>query len=203
MGKTEKLLLLIAVLLTVVAGAFWYVNLTAEPEVNTEDLVPNTGGDPSPESGTGITGGGPGENVVASLDVLENFGVAFEVVDDSTVNLVLEGDTLNVRSVEFVLSYDPEVLSIDAVQNGDLFDFFISQDNIDAEAGLVTLPFSFSGENLEVLTDGVIATLTFTKLGDADAEISVLEFDSEAQDYTQLIVENGDKYTINESSVVL
>ncbi len=204
MGKTEKLLLLIAVLLTVVAGAFWYVNLTTEDSSpNTDDLTPNSG-QPTLDSGTGIQGGGPGENVDTELEVLENFGVEFEVVDETTVNLVLRGDTLNVRSAGILVSFDPEMLSVTSVENGDIFDFFISEGAIDAEAGTVELPFAFGGEDVpEVMTEGIIGTLKVSKLSAEPTTLTVVEYSDDAEDYSEIIAENGDKYTIAETSVEL
>lgn len=208
MSKSEKLLLLFAVLLTIVAAGFWYVNLT-----NEEEALPDTG---SPTANTDRI---PGEDLgfdglpsftEENLEVLSNFGLTFASTGTDTVSVELSGDTLNVRSVEAIIKYDPNVVTITSVNQGELFDLYINTDLsegvLETEDGMayVSLVAAFAGEDLpSVVTSGVLGTITFERVTNDPVSFTLVEFGEGVNPYSKVVTEDGQTYTLAEESVSL
>ncbi|MCA9381428.1 hypothetical protein KC678_04135 [Candidatus Dojkabacteria bacterium] len=207
MAKSEKLLLLVAVLLTIVAVAFWSVNLTSK-----SDTLPDTNNttDTRRVPGEDLGFNGDPSFTEENLEVLPNFGVSLDSSELNTVSVDLKGDTLNVRSAEAVIMYNPDVVSITSITQGDLFDLYITTDlsePVEKDANgmaYVSIAGSFVGDELpEVKTDGTLATLEYTALTDAPAIFTVVQFEKGADNYSKVITEDGQSYTVAETSVSL
>ena len=204
MGKTEKFLLFTAVLLTVILAAFWFVNFTYQA-----DSGSNSNSSKSPKQNLDSRldiDGEPGTIFEQTVNIIENFRVQFSNVTENTVSIGLDGDTLNVRAVELVIAYDPEKISITSTENGEVFDLFISQGNIakdedGKEIGIVKMPLAFSLADIPLLEEGTIGVLSFNKLSEEPATLTILQYSDKDSDYSQVILDNEDKYTVEEVSI--
>ncbi|MCA9386554.1 hypothetical protein KC669_00820 [Candidatus Dojkabacteria bacterium] len=206
MAKSEKLLLLLAVLLTIVAVAFWSVNLTAK------DKQPTTVNDNQNQVAPGEDIGFNGNPSFTdeNLEVLPNFALSLSSSQVNEVNVALDGDTLNVRSAEAIVMYDPSVAKITSITQGELFDLYITTD-LDEEVmtdengmAYFSIAASFAGDELPaVMTDGVMGSFTYESLSEAPVTFTLVQFDDDAEYYSKVITEDGQSYTIKENSISL
>jgi hypothetical protein len=191
MEKTERLLLFVAVALTIVAGVFWYVNFSnTSDDTDDQQNEDNMQADPidtSPRS------------------IIQGFGFDFVQVDANTVQVVLNGSTENVRSAEVVVSYNNNVMDITEIVEGDVFDIYIDgQESINTEEGFVSIVGSYIGESLPTpKTSGVLATISFnTTSEEEEPYFAVVSEGSEYSSFSIVITEDEEEFTLAPSSLI-
>lgn len=197
MKKIDKALVFGAVFFTVLAVAFVLVNLSMSgaPEVPSENtnqnqVVENNEIEPEEE----LTS----EGLVAINPTL---GVSLNILEEGVLSVDLDGAGSNVRSIGIELTFDPSLIEITGQQNGDIFEFFIPDE--DVADGRVTLAFASSGDTVPDITEGSFATVSYTKLTEEPAEVRVLTYTDEQAPYTQVIEDTGSITTVEEVIIEL
>ena len=203
--RKYKALIILNVLLTLGAagtwGYVWYEDNKVETEQNevvkrdesTKKLNENFGLKFESESLSTTP-----DSLTEDIEVDES--IEAELSESLSADILLDGNTENVKEVLLVVSYDPNLIEVKDIVEGDLFDSYDSKE-IDEALGLVKIKGTMS--EAKDLAEGTFATVEFKRIKDGDTNLIVMEDDLVSDAFTTVMDFDGNKTTVKSAQVSL